>query len=203
MRTPIRMAAVAASILAVSANISAHVHHDEVRHADAHVHGQGELNFAVEGSELHMELMMPAHDVLGFESITTKAQQQQLDEALHKLEAESLWSLSAQAECQLSSAHASTTGHDHGHSEHKSSHSHDDHVHDHAHAHGHAHDHDHDHMDIAVSYVFQCKNADNLTQLSTSLFETFPRSEMIRVQGFTASGQLSETMNSGQPQVRF
>ncbi|MET4693152.1 ZrgA family zinc uptake protein [Endozoicomonas lisbonensis] len=222
MRTSIRMAAAAACTLAVSGAAMAHSHHhnDEVRHAGAHVHGEGELNFATEGSELHLELMMPAHDILGFESINTHAQKKQLNEALEKLESDTIWSLSVAAGCQLNHAHASPTkeihvkdGHGHGHDkhDHDHGHSHDKHDHDHGHSHDkhdhdheHHHDHDHDgHMDIAASYVYECKAVNQLNQLSTALFEAFPRSERIRVQGFTQSGQLSETMTPNQPQVRF
>ena len=234
MRSPIRMVAVAACVLGVSSAVMAHSHHQDshhqdshhhdnhhhgdhhdhgdVRHADAHVHGQGELNFATEGSELHMELMVPAHDILGFETITTHAQKKQLNDALATLESEAIWSLSDAAQCQLISAHASPTKevhvkeeHDHG-DDHKDHKHHSDHKngHDHDHDHDCDHDHDHDgHMDISASYVFQCKQVNQLNQLSTTLFEAFPRSERIRVQGFTQSGQLSETMTPAQPQVRF
>lgn len=192
MRTSIGMAAVAASVLTFSGIAAAHQHndHEEVRHAGAHVHGLGELNFAVEGSELHMELMMPAHDILGFESITTEAQQQQLDEALMQLESESLWVLPDNAKCQLSTAHASATGNN-------------DDGHDHQHDHNHNHEEHGAHMDIEVSYVFTCDVPVNLNQLSTTLFENFPRSEKIHVQGFTSRGQLSEMITSRQPQVQF
>ncbi|AMO55190.1 hypothetical protein GZ77_11540 [Endozoicomonas montiporae] len=210
MRTSIRMAVAAACTLAFSGAVLAHSHHhdhDDVRHAGAHVHGEGKLNFATEGSELHMELMMPAHDILGFERITTHAQKQQLDKALAKLESENLWSLPAAAGCQLKTAHASTTKEVHVQDDHDHGHKHDD---DHHHKHsGHDHHHDdhdaHDdgHMDISASYVYQCKDISQLNQFSTTLFESFPRSERIRVQGFTRSGQLSETMTPNQPQVRF
>ena len=205
MRLSIRTAAVAAFVLAASGNVIADSHdhrqghghshdhshdhghdHDEVRHAGAHVHGQGELNFATEGSELHMELMMPAHDILGFETISTPAQQQQLDEALAKLESESVWSLPAAARCQLAEAHASTTNENHN--------DHDHHGHD-SEAGG--------HMDIAATYLFKCQNISSLNQFATTLFETFPRSELIQVQGFTSSGQLSENMTPDQPKVHF
>lgn len=212
MRLSIRTAAVAAFVLAASGNVIAQSHdhdhghdhkqghdhshdhghgHDEVRHAGAHVHGKGELNFATEGSELHMELMMPAHDILGFETISTPAQQQQLDEALARLQSESIWSLPAAARCQLADAHASTTNENHD-------------GHDHGHDHGQGHDSEAGgHMDIAATYKFKCQNISSLDQFATTLFETFPRSELIQVQGFTSSGQLSENMTPDQPQVRF
>lgn len=192
MRTTFSTVAAAAFILATSGNAFAHDHNSEVRHVAAHVHGEGELNFAIDSSELHMELMMSAHDILGFETITTAAQQQQLDEALEKLQSENLWTLPKAAKCRLGSAHAAATGHN----------SHDDHGHGHD-THGRNHDNQGGHMDIAASYVFQCENIESLNQLSTTLFETFPRSEKIRVQGFTASGQLSEHMSPQQTEVGF
>ena len=184
MRTSIRMAAIAACVMAISGNAAAHNHHhDEVRHAAAHVHGQGELNFALEDSELHLELMIPAHDILGFESISTDAQQKQLDKALKQLESDQMWALPAGAQCRLMSSHAHTSNSDHGH--------------DH-------HDHEHEaHMDIESTYVFTCEAPAKLNEFSTRLFEHFTRSEKLHVQGFTSSGQLSEIITPRQPQVRF
>ena len=241
MRTTFGMTALAVCVLTSSGIAAAHNHghdHDEeVRHASAHVHGEGELNFAIEGSELHLELMMPAHDILGFESINTEAQQQQLDAALKTLESEQIWQLPASAQCVLSHANASATGHDdhhdhghddhhdhkdhdhghddHGHKKHDDHKAHDDHEHEHGHNHGHDHGHDHGHghghghhdhgahMDIAVSYEFKCSNPTSLNQFSTTLFETFPRSEKIHVQGFTQQGQLSDIITAQEPEVRF
>ncbi|MGI9282452.1 MAG: ZrgA family zinc uptake protein [Endozoicomonas sp.] len=205
----------------------------EQRHVDAHVHGHGELNFAVEGSEVHLELKMPANDVLGFESITNDKQRHQLHEALEKLEASSLWSMTPAASCKLVSAKATSgsedhdhghkeahddhgphdDGHkkahddDHGHDEHASHDSHDEH-HDDEHASHDGHDeHGHEeeggHMDISATYVFECGNANQLKTISTSIFEVFERSESLSVQGFTQKGQAAAEMTKSKPEVRF
>ncbi|WP_422138663.1 ZrgA family zinc uptake protein [Endozoicomonas sp. ALC020] len=210
----------------------------EQRHVDAHVHGQGELNFAVEGSEIHLELKMPANDVLGFETITTDKQRHQLHEALEKLEAASLWSMTPAASCKLVSAKAtsSSVDHDHGrekahnddHGHHEKDHNRHDHHDEHA-SHGHDDEHDHHgehasddhhddhhgehnheehesesgHMDISATYVFECGNANQLNTISTSIFETFERSESLSVQGFTQKGQMAAEMTKSKPEVRF
>ncbi|WP_257279797.1 DUF2796 domain-containing protein [Endozoicomonas sp. ISHI1] len=195
----------------------------EQRHVDAHVHGQGELNFAVEGSEVHLELTMPANDVLGFETVTTDKQRHQLHEALKKLEAANLWSMTPAASCKLVSARAATSSadrqhddhdehvsHDH-HDEHVSHDHHDEHAsHDHHDEHA-SHDH-HDehghkghsgHMDISATYVFECGNPGQLNIINTSIFEVFERSKSLSVQGFTQKGQTAAEMTKSKPEVRF
>lgn len=231
-------AAVACTLLSVSANAAGK------RSVDAHVHGEGELNFAIEGSQVHMELKMPAHDVLGFETIKTSEQKHQLHEALEKLEAPGLWSFTTAASCELVEAHASAggaeaehddhdehhnkhEGHDdhdehhskhEGHDDHDEHHSkHDDHEEHHSKSEGHdEHDHhdehkghDHDsegesgHLDIAATYVFECRTPAKLSSFNTSLFEVFERSESLKVQGFTESDQIASEMSRSQPEVRF
>ncbi|WP_252178988.1 DUF2796 domain-containing protein [Endozoicomonas sp. 4G] len=222
MHTFTKLAAgIACGVLSLTASAA----NGEPRHVDAHVHGHGELNFAVEGSEVHLELKMPANDVLGFETITTDKQRHQLHEALNKLEAASLWSMTPAASCKLVSAKATTSSVDHEHGHHEHDHHHDDehahhdhHEHDHHDEHKHhEHDHHHDehahhdlsheghggHMDISATYVFQCGNVSQLNTISTSIFEKFERSESLSVQGFTQKGQTAAEMTKSTPEVRF
>ncbi|WP_257253614.1 MULTISPECIES: DUF2796 domain-containing protein [unclassified Endozoicomonas] len=177
----------------------------EQRHVDAHVHGQGELNFAVEGSEVHLELTMPANDVLGFETVTTDKQRHQLHEALKKLEAANLWSMTPAASCKLVSARAATSSADRQHDDHDEHVSHDHHdehaSHDHHDEHGHkGHS---GHMDISATYVFECGNPGQLNIINTSIFEVFERSKSLSVQGFTQKGQTAAEMTKSNPEVRF
>lgn len=211
MRHVSKMAAVAFAL--ISAGVSADGH----RHADAHVHGIGHLNFAVEGGQIHIELETPGFDILGFESISSDAQRKQLNDALHELEKDDLWSFTPAASCTLKTASASTGGghgenhHDHhGDSHHDSHHEHHDddhhdshhekHGHDDHHAHGH---HESAHMDIAATYVYECANIAGLNSISTRLFQRFGNSEQLKVQGFTDSGQIAGQMSRQQPEVRF
>ena len=170
---------------------------EDVRHIDAHVHGEGELNFAVEGSQLHLELTMPAQDILGFESITSEAQEEQLHQALKKLETD-LWQPTTSAKCQLIESHAYVPGHDehNGHEDHHEKH--EDHE-----GHQEAEAGESSHINITASYVFECSKISRLKNFGTSLFDTFSHSEMIRVQGFTSKGQLSAEISRSKPGVRF
>ncbi|WP_172806898.1 ZrgA family zinc uptake protein [Endozoicomonas arenosclerae] len=150
---------IAFGVLSMNASAQVSTTNEEPRHVDAHVHGHGALNFAVEGSEVHLELKMPANDVLGFESITNDKQRHQLHEALEKLEASSLWSMTPAASCKLVSAKANAGAEshddehdhhdDHGHHDEHASKDHDDHGHHDEHA---SKDHnDHGHHDEHAS----------------------------------------------------
>ena len=214
MHTYHRIAAGAACVL-----LSMPAMAENPRHAAAHIHGEGELNFAVEGNFLHLELSTPGFDILGFESITTEAQHEQLDEALEKLKSTTLWQLTPAADCNLIEVSTSNNypSHDDDQHDHGSDHddSHDDDQHDHGSDHddsheehekhkGHHNEHnDGDHIDISATYVYQCSEIGNLNSIVTTLFNTFPHSEQLRVQGFTASGQLAEHMNRDKPEVQF
>ncbi|USE38795.1 DUF2796 domain-containing protein [Endozoicomonas sp. SCSIO W0465] len=184
------------------------------RHADAHVHGTGHLNFAVEGHQVHIELETPGFDILGFESISSDAQRRQLEDALDELEKDDLWSFTSAASCTLKTASASASGghgedhHDHHgdadghHDSHHDHHGHDDHHDSHHEKHGHDH-HEAAHMDIAATYVFECANIAGLNSISTRLFQRFGNSQQLQVRGFTDAGQIAGQMSRQQPEVRF
>ncbi|WP_257294258.1 DUF2796 domain-containing protein [Endozoicomonas sp. YOMI1] len=210
MRCVSKMASVACVLL--SASVSADGH----RHAGAHVHGAGHLNFAIEGRQIHIELETPGFDILGFESIRSDAQRRQLKDALLELEKDDLWSFTPAASCRLKTASASASG-EHGEDHHDHHRDADDHHGSH-HAHGH-HDSHHDqhgrddhhgdghhesaHMDIAATYVYECANIAGLNSISTRLFQRFGSSEQLKVQGFTDSGQIAGQMSRQRPEVRF
>ncbi|WP_067521558.1 ZrgA family zinc uptake protein [Endozoicomonas ascidiicola] len=183
--------------------------HGGSRHADAHVHGAGYVNFAVEGKQLHIELEIPGFDILGFESVSTDAQRKQVSEALHELEHGDFWLFPVAAGCELTTASAMAGG-EGDHKEHDDDHedSHEDDDEEHHHDHG-AHD-DHGegaqasaHMDFEATYVYECAQTKALNRISTNLFKRFPNSESLKVQGFTASGQTAGAMTRKQPEVRF
>ncbi|MGI2026490.1 ZrgA family zinc uptake protein [Endozoicomonas acroporae] len=201
MRCVAKVAAVACAL--ITAGVSADGH----RHAGAHVHGAGYLNFAIEGRQVHIELETPGFDILGFESIRSDAQRRQLKDALQELEKDDLWSFTPAASCTLKAASASASGehgedhHDHHgdadghHDSHHHSHGHDDH-------HGDGH-HESAHMDIAATYVYECANIAGLNSISTRLFQRFANSEQLKVQGFTDAGQIAGQMSRERPEVRF
>ncbi|WP_461534900.1 ZrgA family zinc uptake protein [Spongorhabdus nitratireducens] len=140
------MAALAASIAlsVASLNVSA----ESGRHADAHIHGTGQLNFAVEGNQVYLELDTPGFDILGFETLATEEQHHKLEQALEQLKQANLWAFTPAASCSLKQVKVSSSAEEHD--EHESHASHDDHE-DHESHDGHKEDHrgkhDDDHHD--------------------------------------------------------
>ncbi|GAA4652194.1 DUF2796 domain-containing protein [Kistimonas scapharcae] len=171
--------------LAVIFFMSTPVMAETSRHHAAHVHGAGQLNLAVEGKLLHIEMTIPGHDIVGFESITSPEREQQVDQAIERLQQASMWHLPTSAQCTLLSTKA-------GHS--AESHHDDDH--------GHHHDHG-SHLDFTVSQVFECNNPKALTEIEARLFERFANSESLKVQALTDKGQMSATLKRGKPVFRF
>ena len=204
--------------VAATTNVAA-----ETRRADAHVHGVGQMNFAIEGRHIHLELRAPGFDILGFESLSSDKQRQQLHQALARLKQSALWSLPDSAGCTMVEAESHVVGHDdhqkegdHKHNHKSDSHQHDHHRedhHQHAHhkenAHKHEHDRHHDkhkseeHIDIRATYVYQCRRIDQINRITTNYFKTFTSSEKLTVQGITANKQVSGTLTPQQPEIKF
>ena len=73
------------------------------RQHDAHRHGAGRLNIAMEGGEVYAELESPAANVVGFEHApTTEAERASLDKAVATLQdGDRLFRFSPAADCRL------------------------------------------------------------------------------------------------------
>ncbi|MGY0216597.1 ZrgA family zinc uptake protein [Endozoicomonadaceae bacterium StTr2] len=141
-----RMAALAAGIAlsAVSLNVTA----ESGRHADAHVHGTGQLNFAIEGNQVYLELETPGFDILGFETLATEEQHHKLEQALEQLKQGSLWAFTPAASCSLKQVKVSSSAEEHeGHEDHEDHEGHEKHESHHDHSEKHHDSHDDDHHD--------------------------------------------------------
>ncbi|WP_224214246.1 zinc uptake protein ZrgA [Vibrio metschnikovii] len=189
--------------LSISAVLStAAFAHQEFRQHDAHVHGQVELNIAQDGTDLLIEITAPGADVVGFEHAPhNETQVQALNRALDILgQAESLFTLSSAAKCQLEETHVSHTlsgdkdNHDH------SDHAHHDHGHDHKHDHKH-HDHKHQHGEFTAQYHYQCENVGALTQINTEWFALFPSTEKMLVNLLTERTQTAVELTKQQTRL--
>ncbi|WP_217516505.1 zinc uptake protein ZrgA [Vibrio metschnikovii] len=190
--------------LSISAVLStAAFAHQEFRQHDAHVHGQVELNIAQDGTDLLIEITAPGADVVGFEhSPHNETQVQALNRALDILgQAESLFTLSSAAKCQLEETHVSHTlsgdkdNHDH------SDHAHHDHGHDHKHDHHKHHDHKHQHGEFTAQYHYQCENVGALTQINTEWFALFPSTEKMLVNLLTERTQTAVELTKQQTRL--
>lgn len=185
---------------------------EDTRALDAHEHGVGELNIAVDGNTVAMELHAPGADIVGFEYEATSAEDRAAIDAAVAVLARplELFVLPAAAECSVTKASAgleSEEDHDdHGHEDHAEGEKHEDHDHeDHAegekhedhddhghedHADGEGHD-DHaeaSHTEFHAEYTLTCGNTEALTGIDFAYFNTFENALELEVQIISASG---------------
>lgn len=129
---------------------------EESRELDAHEHGVGTLNIAIDGTQVAMIFEAPGADIVGFEyAAESDADNAAIDAAIAQLGAPlDLFVTTAAAGCVVVEAKASLEGeddhedhddHDDDHDDHGDDHDedHDEHDHDE----GHDEDEDHDHGD--------------------------------------------------------
>lgn len=119
---------------------------EERRSLDAHEHGHGELNIAIEGDRIAMELEVPGFDIVGFEHVAESEEDRAaVQSALLQLAKPlDLFALPGSAGCEVVDSHVEhlvESGHDED--------NHDDHAHeDDDHGHGDDEDyHEHGHDD--------------------------------------------------------
>jgi len=187
----------------------------ESRHVDAHVHGEGELNIAIEGNEIAMELIAPGFDIIGFEYTPTSDEDKAKVEKAEALLADTLnlFTFPEAAACKVTSANiemelgeAGREGDhdDHGHGDHDDhdkhdEHEHDDHdKHDEHDVHDEHDEHDHDehseedkdaqHLEFHAEYALSCEDANAVNMITTNYFDTFPNAETLEVQLAKAAG---------------
>lgn len=139
-------------LLAQPALAAKHKHEHEHRHHEAHEHGSGQLNVALDGQNLFIELIVPAINVVGFEHpARTEAEHAAVKDAKARFsKVSSLFTLPEAAGCTSTDVHVSLGqlgDEDHAHEKehghgHGKKHDHDD---DHGHAKKHDHDKDHGH----------------------------------------------------------
>lgn len=194
------------------------------RSAGSHVHGAAELNAALDGKDLMIELRSALWNVLGFEREARSAEEKQAVEGAMAVLADglSLFGLPEAAGCtqhekdiDLGAAKGDEDHDhekDHGHDDHDhDDHDHDKHDHDeHKHSeHDHedhkdgeddhaGHDHD-DSKDLVASYSFTCARPQALNQFSVTLFERFERLEEVKASFLSAKVQAAATLNPDSP----
>jgi hypothetical protein len=161
-----------------------------------HIHGVGTLQLVLEGNQLHVELSLPAMDVVGFEHAPRTAEQRDavtqavalLENSNHVLEPPAAAGCTAapgRVESALLEDQQKPDPHGHGH--------------------GHGHDHDHAdeevHADFDVTYRFDCRRPEALSPLAVTLFQHLPHLERLDVQSVTPGGQRSQPLAPGQTSI--
>jgi hypothetical protein len=196
---------VSTAVLFAAASVAA----DETRQLDAHEHGVGALNIAIDGSTVVMELHSPGADIVGFEyAAKSDADRAAVDAAVATLAKPlSLFAIPAAAGCSVTMASASLEmsehKHDHASGEHSHDHDHkhdehasDDHKHDEHASDDHKHDdhdgHDHaeeaSHSEFHAEYALNCAEPSEMTEIVFNYFDTFPNARELEVQIVSSSG---------------
>lgn len=159
------------------------------RQLDAHEHGVGTLNIAIEGTTVAMAFEAPGADIVGFEyEAKSDDDLAAIDAALARLAAPlDLFVMPDAATCTVVMAKAELEGED-GHEEHADgTHEvHDDEDHDHE---DHAdHGDEAGHTEFHAEYTLNCDNPKMLTEITFAYFETFPNAKEVEVQLITSVG---------------
>ena len=165
-----------------------------------HVHGVGTLQLVLEGNQLHVELSLPAMDVVGFEHAPRTAEQRDavtqavalLKDSSHVVEPPAAAGCTAapgRIESALLEDQQKSDPHGHGHD------------HDHGHGHDHGHADEEVHADFDVTYRFDCLRPEALSPLAVTLFRHLPHLEKLDVQSVTPGGQRSQPLAPGQTSI--
>jgi len=170
----------------------AHDHEHEHGSLEAHEHGVGRLNAALDGQTLELELESPAMNLVGFEHhAATDADKAKVAAARAQLEKPlALFSLPQAAGCVVASQELeSPLFGDKPHADHDEA------------AKG---EHHHDHSEIHAHYRFTCSTPAALKSLDlANIFNTFPATQKIQVQLIGPSGQQGVEVTAKAAALKF
>lgn len=172
---------------------------EDARHLDAHEHGVGQLNIAIEGAQIAMELHASGADIVGFEYAAENDQDRAaIETALGILSAPlALFALSDTAGCSVTEAVAGLEADEH-----------EDHDDAHKEEHHDDLDHDHDthdevseagHTEFHAEYLLTCTNTSAITEISFGYFDQFPNALEVEVQIISDNGALSFEVERDEP----
>ncbi len=159
--------------------------------AKPHVHGAGTLQLVLEGDQLHIELSLPAMNVVGFEHAPKTAEQRDavmkavalLQDSSHVIEppaAAGCTTAPGRVESALLEDQQKSDPYDHGHD------------------HNHGHTDEEAYADFDVTYRFDCRQPKALSSLKVTLFQHLPRLEKLEVQSVMPGGQQVRQLVPGQ-----
>ncbi len=181
-------AAIAAAVIVWAAQQAAA---QAPRQLEAHEHGHGTLDMAIEGRTLEVGLEVPGADIVGFEhAAASDADRAAVAAAKKKLADPSLvFALPAQAGCKLVSADVALEGD----AEPAAETQRDE---DRGARHGEA-----AHSEFFVEYEFECANVTALAQITLSYFGSFPNARELEVTLVTEKGQKTFEVARDSPRI--
>ncbi|MCP4378632.1 MAG: DUF2796 domain-containing protein [bacterium] len=189
-------------------SISCVINAEEYRQHGTHEHGLAQMNLAVDDKDLHIEVISPAANVVGFEhQPKTPEQEAAVNKAIDTLQdGTSLFGLTSKAACRLVEAQVDTgminaSDHKHDETQNEVSSEHEQHEQN-----GHDNDKEYDHeghSEFTVSYHFTCRKPKKLQEIEVKLFSVFPGMERIQVHALTDNGQLAVELNPKQARIKL
>lgn len=183
---------------------------ENTRQLDAHEHGVGELNIALEGKTVAMELHAPGADLVGFEYEAKSAEDRAaIDAAVAMLaKPQELFVLSESAECAVIQASAELESEEE-HEEHAEDEKHEEHAegeHEDEEHEEHAEDGHHEenegeasHTEFHAEYVLTCANPSAINEITFAYFEAFQNARELEVQIVTGAGAQAFEVERDEP----
>lgn len=174
----IRSASVA---LMLAALVASPATASETRSSDAHEHGHGQLNIAIEGNSVLMELEIPGADIVGFEhEPKSDADKAAMINAEKKLKDGAALFRFQGATCTFEQAHVEDGHDDHG----KQPASQES-----------------EHSEFHVAYEISCDDTSRLSGIAFPFFTVFPHSEELDVTVLSAQGQFRYEVERDTPML--
>lgn len=154
-----------------------HEHESDHREHGAHVHGEGKMTLAIEGSTVEILFESPAESIFGFEHAPTDSTEKAtLEKALRRLSTpDTLFDFGKKAGCKNSMQQVTSPFADANKS---------------AEHHSHA-----EHADIDAEYTFICTHPGDIKTIDVQLFVAFPALHSITLDYVTEKSQGSKVLN--------
>lgn len=171
---------------------------EDTRQLDAHEHGVGTLNIAIDGTTVTMEFHAPGADIVGFEyAAESETDRAKVDAAVAKLAIPlDLFKVPSAAECSVTQASAEL----------ESEEDHDDHEDHDAETDKDEHDEHADetgHTEFHAEYTLTCANPESLTSITFAYFDAFANARELEVQIITRSGAQSFEVEREAPAINL
>ena len=156
----------------------------------AHVHGKGQVNIAIEGDHLFMELESPGADIVGFEhEARSDAEKEAVKQAIAKLgDPMMLMRFDADAGCEVHSASAGIEGEHDEHDEH------DEHK---------SHEGEEAHGAFVAKYEIECDDMDALDSIEFTYFNEFSNAQSLDIVVIDGSGQSRSEVDRANPVLKL
>jgi hypothetical protein len=160
------------------------------RQLEKHEHGHVEVNMAIEGRRVQIELHAPGMDIVGFEHPARSAADKEAVEKAEEMLKQPLVLIApaAAAGCTVESAKVMVAGEEHGHGGHESK------------PHGHAKEAE-QHTEFRAEYVLGCTNIAALDRIVFPFFKAFPRTREIEAKVIGPKGQTAFEVEPDRPEI--